>query len=656
MQSMYHWIGHIKNSNNAITGCKLQNLRTGQVQEIPVERLKDNMKEFKRRYPNDDLVDNLSLKIDGRFQVKDNILDEYIRACQTIGIQPLEIEKTRDGYVIVDIPSNLRNIQIPKFVHKININKRLNGGLDGGNNRQQENNKDLDTKLNILIRKLGEQVNLHNSSRASLDEQKGLLEEILNKVSESHENDNIALFNEQKRLLDLILEKIEHFENSQESTNSIVEGHLTDLKGLMEEIKEDDSNEETLRLCEELKNEIEENGRKILDTKNKLETECSSLAAQYNEILEIPESAGFINGNSEPCTNDNIKYKGVMQANNIDVYIPFDKLEILRKWLEFYYHVLTSMKLIIDSTDINMFKDFEESQRTDTRMKSYINKIKNGIYNFNKNPMDGIENASIEGTAFLMQASGRITKVAGGKAMGSAVSSVGDTLMKANAKKKANAKCEKLDLLKKQYESEHVIDGFYGETDRDTAIYVLEEKYAPRNLRIKAVNNEVKKDLEYKEILRLFDDNMQIEDNRDSLNHIIFDEETKKRIALAYICARKIIRGSTNVVNGMPTEIPLAINPQCQVEWLSEIKINISKDEINEIAKIKRLYYAIILEVMYANLLIEGFEARYARKEIIDKLRKIFENGIDGHGACGRLYTLKPNDMRNLRFDLQTYV
>lgn len=602
--------------------------------------------------------------------MKDNILDEYIRACQTIGIQPLEIEKTRDGYVIVDIPSNLRNIQIPKFVHKININKRLNGGLDGGNNRQQENNKDLDTKLNILIRKLGEQVNLHNSSRASLDEQKGLLEEILNKVSESHENDNIALFNEQKRLLDLILEKIEHFENSQESTNSIVEGHLTDLKGLMEEIKEDDSNEETLRLCEELKNEIEENGRKILDTKNKLETECSSLAAQYNEILEslcngnnadkgileIPESAGFINGNSEPCTNDNIKYKGVMQANNIDVYIPFDKLEILRKWLEFYYHVLTSMKLIIDSTDINMFKDFEESQRTDTRMKSYINKIKNGIYNFNKNPMDGIENASIEGTAFLMQASGRITKVAGGKAMGSAVSSVGDTLMKANAKKKANAKCEKLDLLKKQYESEHVIDGFYGETDRDTAIYVLEEKYAPRNLRIKAVNNEVKKDLEYKEILRLFDDNMQIEDNRDSLNHIIFDKETKKRIALAYICARKIIRGSTNVVNGMPTEIPLAINPQCQVEWLSEIKINISKDEINEIAKIKRLYYAIILEVMYANLLIEGFEARYARKEIIDKLRKIFENGIDGHGACGRLYTLKPNDMRNLRFDLQTYV
>ena len=49
MQSMYHQIGHIKNSNNAITGCKLKNIRTGQIQEIPVERLKANIKEFKRK-------------------------------------------------------------------------------------------------------------------------------------------------------------------------------------------------------------------------------------------------------------------------------------------------------------------------------------------------------------------------------------------------------------------------------------------------------------------------------------------------------------------------------------------------------------------------------------------------------------------------------
>ena len=75
-------------------------------------------------------ISNLTFSKDGRLIDKkdDDILDEYYRSCQLLGIEPLKIEKIGNDYIVVSIPNNVTEITIPPFVTGFKIYHRRNQG------------------------------------------------------------------------------------------------------------------------------------------------------------------------------------------------------------------------------------------------------------------------------------------------------------------------------------------------------------------------------------------------------------------------------------------------------------------------------------------------------------------------------------------------
>lgn len=115
---MYKFIGYIRDKNNNIVGCRLYNINTGEQSEVEAKLVKQNI----------DKVEGLALKSNGSFMQVDDTLNKYVQSCNTLGIKPLTIEKYKDSYIVTDIPSGIKNIQIPDFVTGIRISRMLNNG------------------------------------------------------------------------------------------------------------------------------------------------------------------------------------------------------------------------------------------------------------------------------------------------------------------------------------------------------------------------------------------------------------------------------------------------------------------------------------------------------------------------------------------------
>ena len=231
----YTCIHKIRDGKGNIVGYKLKD-ESGRIIQVSSRDLKNQISNGKVQ------VENLTLTSDGRLvdaaeekekqakQVNDidrKILN-YIEACKIIGIKPLTIEKMGEDYVIVGLPSNERNIQIPEFATAI----RLNTKLSDNNGDNQYINKFTSFEIERILR------------------------ELLNRLYKNDEN-QITIEDIQKILSDEHKEIKELINEKSADSNKILEDQIDNLTKSLEAIEKD--------IVDELKSDNDETIKEIIE-------------------------------------------------------------------------------------------------------------------------------------------------------------------------------------------------------------------------------------------------------------------------------------------------------------------------------------------------------------------------------------------------------
>lgn len=232
---MYKFIGYIRDKNNNIVGCRLYNINTGEQSEVEAKLVKQNI----------DKVEGLALKSNGSFMQVDDTLNKYVQSCNTLGIKPLTIEKYKDSYIVTDIPSGIKNIQIPDFVTGIRISRMLNSGSGTFKLANIDNQTYLIPYMNKILRTQNEIIQKIDEGN-STDEQK-----------ENADKLNKAFNEDQQEILRLISNKLGEAIQSVSISQSMVDTKLNNILNTLQD-------GELIEQIRDIKNWIDNDGSKLL--------------------------------------------------------------------------------------------------------------------------------------------------------------------------------------------------------------------------------------------------------------------------------------------------------------------------------------------------------------------------------------------------------
>lgn len=232
---MYKFIGYIRDKNNNIVGCRLYNINTGEQSEVEAKLVKQNI----------DKVEGLALKSNGSFMQVDDTLNKYVQSCNTLGIKPLTIEKYKDSYIVTDIPSGIKNIQIPDFVTGIRISRMLNNGSGTFKLANIDNQTYLIPYMNKILRTQNEIIQKIDEGN-STDEQK-----------ENADKLNKAFNEDQQEILRLISNKLGEAIQSVSISQSMVDTKLNNILNTLQD-------GELIEQIRDIKNWIDNDGSKLL--------------------------------------------------------------------------------------------------------------------------------------------------------------------------------------------------------------------------------------------------------------------------------------------------------------------------------------------------------------------------------------------------------
>lgn len=232
---MYKFIGYIRDKNNNIVGCRLYNINTGEQSEVEAKLVKQNI----------DKVEGLALKSNGSFMQVDDTLNKYVQSCNTLGIKPLTIEKYRDSYIVTDIPSGIKNIQIPDFVTGIRISRMLNNGSGTFKLANIDNQTYLIPYINKILRTQDEIIQKIDEGN-NTDEQK-----------ENADKLNKAFNEDQQEILRLISNKLGEAIQSISVSQSIVDDKLNSILSTLQD-------GELVEQVRDIKHWIDNDGSRLL--------------------------------------------------------------------------------------------------------------------------------------------------------------------------------------------------------------------------------------------------------------------------------------------------------------------------------------------------------------------------------------------------------
>lgn len=232
---MYKFMRYIRDKNNNIVGCRLYNINTGEQSEVEAKLVKQNI----------DKVEGLALKSNGSFMQVDDTLNKYVQSCNTLGIKPLTIEKYKDSYIVTDIPSGIKNIQIPDFVTGIRISRMLNNGSGTFKLANIDNQTYLIPYMNKILRTQNEIIKKIDEGN-STDEQK-----------ENADKLNKAFNEDQQEILRLISNKLGEAIQSVSISQSMVDTKLNNILNTLQD-------GELIEQVRDIKRWIDNDGSKLL--------------------------------------------------------------------------------------------------------------------------------------------------------------------------------------------------------------------------------------------------------------------------------------------------------------------------------------------------------------------------------------------------------
>lgn len=541
------------------------------------DKLKNEIEKFKIKYPNSDLIDNLTLTKDRKLWARDNIIDEYIRACQVFGIEPLQIEKINNSYIIVNIPNNVKNILIPQFVTGIKMAKNFkmisnqNQGYNSISSIMIDTDKEVKTSLEEVKRAMAFQLKM--------------------------QKDTLGLNNEQKQLLENIIDKLGQSSIKQDSTDMEIKEKISELKSTIDELEKGNYDSEILEQIHHIKSEIQENGKRLFELENLVAPKLKELIKQYNmsisddtfesckatDIKCIPSKEyGFISKKNY-CLTDEENYKNKMDAYEIKEYLSFNMVQSLKPLVEYTYNTLVAMKVMFDGMDEDTLNEIAE-------FKGQTNQLNNGI---------------------------SAIKVTGQTTLGVQVES-GVNIAKATAIElfRRNKKNNLVKKFKKIYtHPNNVMQEFYEETDKDIAIYLI-EYMINKDKEYKNIIKKLKIDgksieLEYYDLIKL------IHKERETETSNKITEEQTIRVAAAYISARKIMNGEDidldTVISFKGEYTPEQLDKNNKEHYIGDEKSRKYKEECE----------SLFLLLIKAALVIECLSPKFVEMRVIEALKEI---------------------------------
>lgn len=530
-------------------------------------------------------IDNVALTKDGKLYTLDSLIAKYYESCKLLGCDPLEISLINGKYIITGIPKGSKNIQIPNFVSGISVSDF---------SRHAINTEIKDSSEDIAAIKYGVANIVKN-----LDAVKECEAKIENRVEDIHSE----------------VVKINSEENKKELQNF--------LTNLMES-----ENSDVKKLVGDIQNKVTKNGENILDIKQRVTEGFSEATAQYNDIiqkvakkkslLEVPKSAGFIVDSKFNMTASPEKYNAVIQRYGITDHIKYEHIGILKNMLEYLYAQYISIDRVLNTMNKDIIQGMNYMQDFSSSM-GLIKEHMGGFF-YKKSPLEVIDSVA-ETTA----------QMAGGTIglLGDALRLADTNIVVVNRTKQVlNAPFNALNMIlnKQEFVSRrrqlHKMDtllsmdselnAFFETVDKDIFTFLCEYKFGDRRgYQASQVPGGLLQ-MQYKDLLMLFYSNAQ--HKKDTSTH--FDTATIQMIALAYICAHKIICGE--ISDGIAVEFGINRDIGCDID---ELRMHYyDKSENERVLRCKEKYDKLLRHIMFTAMLTLGFEHKFAKTMVIDKL------------------------------------
>lgn len=544
-------------------------------------------------------IDNVDLTKDGKLYALDSLIAKYYESCKLLGCEPLEIKLINGKYVVTGIPNTVKNFQIPPFVSGMHVS-----GLS----------------RYAVVPTVTSNDNGGTSNGISTNEFNSGIDKVLKEI-------------------DIVKQQ-----NTEISKNiSKKEYDKQELNNLIQSISAD--NKEMLSMLNEIKKSTDANGRDIFEIKENLTNGLSDATEHYNEIIKrlatkvgsskdkkkpvikIPESAGFITDDRFSCLKSEESYLETLKKYDMQELVKFEHIGIVKNLLEYIYLQYIATERTFKSMDPSILDDLNYMQEFSTK------------WELKKNTFDGyIHHRSLMGIADdamvgMAQAAGNtidtVTTVltlgakapetfAVKKAMG-VVKLPFDLLDNLLNKHNVLSRQRQVNKLHKLTGADSEINDFFECIDRDIFEWLVEYNLGDkRGASLKMFTDNIIYQMKYRDLLRLLYVNAQ--HKTETTSH--FDQDTIRMIALAYLGAHKIICGRTST-NEYGVEIDLGIDTNIGCD-ISELQIHYHDRDTNEqVLRCKDKYDSLILQLMFVNMLILGFEPQFAKTKIIKELDRV---------------------------------
>lgn len=601
---VYTHLQSFKDSSGKIQKCVLRNDSTGKIGNYDRDIIMHNMKANVWKVKGLMIDDAQRLRTTN----KDELIEEYKKACRTLGIAPVDIMVTnKDEYVVTDVPYN-RVTKIPDFADGIVLQKKFIKG-QVNNATQANGNSSTNTKssldmLDLRVEALFKYLKLNiDKLVVGSDENKAEVENLQQ-----------TLDSMQQTLLQSVGQlgsDIDGLQNDLGQSSSDIEQKMNDISDILDNISQAQSN---LNISSELSNfrtEVLDGINQVVTLQNAVKPVLDDISNRYNNyiasggfnqsrIRDFDKLPKFLRtSESDYALQSNTFYNNfVSQIRPETMLIPFDKLDSLRDDIDFLYNTY------------DIFDEFFDGLKQEEL--DYINEFTSGNSSLNN---------FVDGTGMFIK---------GVKGASNICKSLHNTIQdRLNYNKKLNT------FYNIYTNSNLVLDQFYCDKDVDVLKFLFEYKVLKKSSNGSTSTssfgkpNKVKV-VHYRLVFRTI---YQI---RQEHNITLANEEVIKRLAIAYILSEKILRNEIPVINIIGY-------------YADDVNLRSGGSgglDIKTIYKYREFHHSIMYVLMHSILVLLGFTPESSYTYFISIMKKLEPRHI---------IDLDYQDIQNLTFDYTKY-
>lgn len=605
IMEVYTHLQSFKDSSGKIQKCVLRNDSTGKIGNYDRDIIMHNMKTNVWKVKGLMIDDAQRLRTTN----KDEMIEEYKKACRTLGIAPVDIVVTnKDEYVVTDVPYN-RVTKIPDFADGIALQKKFMKG-QVNNTTQTNGSSSTNTKSSLDMLDLRVEA-LFKYLKLNID--KLVISSVENKTDV--ENLQQTLDSMQQTLLQSVGQlgsDINGLQSDLGQSSSDIEQKMTDIENMFNSLDSAIGTLATSTDVIDLKSDVLSNVRQLITSQTSAKQVLDDLNNKYSQFVlgggfnqskikdfdKIPKFAR-VKTDEYVLSSQNSYNAFVTQNKPGSVLIPFNELMAMKDDIEYLYNTYTIFE--------EFFNDLKDEDCI--TMGDFVNCV----------------NFLGEGANGVMKFSGKSTVK---------LNTFLDMFNKAVITKKGYNKA--FSNFYGIYSNASVIlDQFYCDKDEDILKFLFEYKILKKNdTGAYSPSFMWKKTLvHYRLIFRTL---YEIGSKRQLT---ISDGELVKRIAVAYIVSEKLL-------NQKITTISLTITPHYITDSENTRFINAPDMTIEQFHKYMALYKSIHYVLMHSFLVYMGIEPELSYNVIISTMKELDPRSI---------IDLDVTDVLNLTFDYTHY-